>query len=56
MYIADTGGELARWLGRANVRAAVVRPDRTVMCAGRDAAALCARVPTFAVTTPAYDG
>jgi 3-(3-hydroxy-phenyl)propionate hydroxylase len=56
VYIAETGSELARWLGRAHARAAVVRPDRTVMCAGRDAATLCARMPTFAVTTPAYGG
>jgi 3-(3-hydroxy-phenyl)propionate hydroxylase len=56
VYIADTGGELARWLGRGHARAAIVRPDRTVMCAGRDAAALCARMPTFSVPAPAYDG
>jgi 3-(3-hydroxy-phenyl)propionate hydroxylase len=56
VHIADTGGELARWLGRGHARAAIVRPDRTVMCAGRDATALCARMPTFTVTAPAFDG
>ena len=29
-------GELADWLRRGRATAAIVRPDRTVMCAGRD--------------------
>ncbi|UXA18099.1 bifunctional 3-(3-hydroxy-phenyl)propionate/3-hydroxycinnamic acid hydroxylase [Mycobacterium sp. SMC-4] len=41
------GSELAGWLGRHHVAAAVVRPDRTVMVAGRDLSALCRAVPLF---------
>ena len=56
VVVAPPDSELARWLGRGCARAAIVRPDRTVMCAGRDAAALCARIPAFAVTAPAHHG
>jgi 3-(3-hydroxy-phenyl)propionate hydroxylase len=42
--VAQPGSELERWLRRGRAAAAVVRPDRTVMCAGRDAAAVCAAV------------
>lgn len=35
------GCELDRWLRRGRATAAIVRPDRTVMRAGRDTAALC---------------
>jgi 3-(3-hydroxy-phenyl)propionate hydroxylase len=45
---AHPGTELALWLQAGRARAAVVRPDRTVMCAGRDAAQVCARIPVFA--------
>jgi 3-(3-hydroxy-phenyl)propionate hydroxylase len=41
---AQPGGELERWLRRGRAAAAVIRPDRTVMCAGRDNAAVCAAV------------
>jgi 2-polyprenyl-6-methoxyphenol hydroxylase-like FAD-dependent oxidoreductase len=43
---ADRGTELEKWLHRAHVAAAIVRPDRTVMRAGRDPAALCAWTAT----------
>ncbi len=46
MLLVDHGSELERWLLRAHVAAAVVRPDRTVMRAGRDPAALCAWTAT----------
>ena len=39
--------ELAGWLRHARVTAAIVRPDRTVMRAGRDVAALCRTLPPF---------
>ena len=42
MLVADRDTELEKWLRRARVAAAIVRPDRTVMRAGRDPAALCA--------------
>ncbi|MBV8929670.1 MAG: FAD-dependent monooxygenase, partial [Mycobacteriaceae bacterium] len=45
------GSELARWLHRGGATAAIVRPDRTVMRAGRDLSALCDAVPTFEVAT-----
>ena len=47
VHIAEPGSELARWLRRGRATAAVIRPDRTVLCAGRDLSALCAAVPRF---------
>jgi 3-(3-hydroxy-phenyl)propionate hydroxylase len=40
--------ELARWLQRGRATAAVVRPDGTVMYAGRNVSEICCRVPIFA--------
>jgi 3-(3-hydroxy-phenyl)propionate hydroxylase len=40
--------ELARWLRRGRVTAAVVRPDGTVTYAGRNVPEMCRRVPIFA--------
>ena len=46
VLVADHDTELGKWLGnrlgRRRVAAAIVRPDRTVMRAGRDPATLCA--------------
>lgn len=47
VHVAERGGELERWLRRGRATAAVIRPDRTVMCAGRNLSALCAAVPRF---------
>jgi len=47
VHIAEPGSELARWLRRGNATAAIIRPDRTVMCAGRSLSALCAAMPAF---------
>jgi 2-polyprenyl-6-methoxyphenol hydroxylase-like FAD-dependent oxidoreductase len=44
VQVAESGGELQKWLHRGRASAAIVRPDRTVMCAGRDIAALCGRL------------
>lgn len=44
----QSGAELALWLRAGRARAAVVRPDRTVMCAGRDVDEIVRRVPVFA--------
>ena len=44
---ASPGTELALWLRAGRARAAVVRPDRTVLCAGRDAEAVCQTLPLF---------
>ena len=40
--VAQPGSALATWLRQGRATAAIVRPDRTVMRAGRDVAALCA--------------
>lgn len=45
--LAAPGEELAGWLGHHCVTGAVVRPDGTVMVAGRDLSALCHALPTF---------
>jgi 3-(3-hydroxy-phenyl)propionate hydroxylase len=47
VHVAEPGGELARWLRRGRATAAVIRPDRTVMIAGRDPSTLCAAMPEF---------
>jgi 3-(3-hydroxy-phenyl)propionate hydroxylase len=47
VHIAAPGCELADWLRRARATSAIVRPDRTVMCAGRDMRKLCELLPTF---------
>lgn len=44
---AGAGSELARWLRRRHAKAAVVRPDRTIMMAGGDLTAVCRAVPLF---------
>jgi hypothetical protein len=46
VLVAHRDTELEKWLHRARVAAATVRPDRTVMRAGRDPAALCAWTAT----------
>jgi 3-(3-hydroxy-phenyl)propionate hydroxylase len=47
VHIAEPGSELARWLRCGRATAAIVRPDRTVMHAGRNLGELCALVPRF---------
>ncbi|WP_406813511.1 bifunctional 3-(3-hydroxy-phenyl)propionate/3-hydroxycinnamic acid hydroxylase [Mycobacterium sp. M23085] len=49
---AAPGTDLARWLSRHHVTAAVIRPDRTVMTAGRDLTALCLALPVFLLDHP----
>jgi 3-(3-hydroxy-phenyl)propionate hydroxylase len=46
VLVAHPGSELDKWLRRGRAAAAIVRPDRTVMRAGRDTAALCAWTAT----------
>ncbi|MCX4472556.1 bifunctional 3-(3-hydroxy-phenyl)propionate/3-hydroxycinnamic acid hydroxylase [Micromonospora sp. NBC_01655] len=43
----EPGSALGRWLGRGGARAALVRPDRTVMRTGADAAALLRAAPAL---------
>jgi 3-(3-hydroxy-phenyl)propionate hydroxylase len=45
---AHPGTELALWLRAGRAVAAVVRPDRTVLCASRNLAETCRLVPAFA--------
>jgi 3-(3-hydroxy-phenyl)propionate hydroxylase len=47
VHIVQPRTELAEWLRRGHVRAAIVRPDRTVMRAGRNTQGLCEWMPTF---------
>ena len=46
-HIAAPGDELADWLRRTRVASAIVRPDRTVMWAGRDLRRICDLLPSF---------
>lgn len=41
IWVAEPGSELATWLRRGRATAAIIRPDRTVLRAGRDVSALC---------------
>jgi 3-(3-hydroxy-phenyl)propionate hydroxylase len=45
--IVETNSELGRWLRRGGATAAIVRPDRTVMRAGRNVAEMCGAIPAF---------
>ena len=47
VLVAERGSELEKWLRHGRAKAAIVRPDRTVMRAGRDTAALCAWTATI---------
>ncbi len=47
IHVTERGSQLASWLRRGRATAAVIRPDRTVMCAGRNVGVLCGRVPRF---------
>lgn len=56
VHVAAPGGELAAWLRHGRARAALVRPDRAVLSAGRDVDAVCGdlaghRVPTTTRST-----
>ncbi|WP_135459547.1 bifunctional 3-(3-hydroxy-phenyl)propionate/3-hydroxycinnamic acid hydroxylase [Mycobacterium sp. DL99] len=45
IHVAAPGSELANWLRRGRADAAIIRPDRTVMRAGRDLDALFDSLP-----------
>jgi 3-(3-hydroxy-phenyl)propionate hydroxylase len=47
VHVADRGSDLEKWLRRGHASTAIIRPDRTVMCAGRNLSALCAAMPRF---------
>ncbi|MEI6251678.1 MAG: bifunctional 3-(3-hydroxy-phenyl)propionate/3-hydroxycinnamic acid hydroxylase [Mycobacteriaceae bacterium] len=48
VHHAEPGTVLAEWLAAGGAAAAIVRPDFTVMDAGRDLPALCESLPVFA--------
>jgi 3-(3-hydroxy-phenyl)propionate hydroxylase len=48
---ARAGTELHHWLRRGHAKAAVVRPDGTVLRTGRDLPGLCAAMPAFGART-----
>ena len=52
---AYPGTELDLWLRNSRVRAALVRPDKTVMRAGRDIDEILRAVPFFAMNTAKTD-
>ncbi|AGB22738.1 2-polyprenyl-6-methoxyphenol hydroxylase-like oxidoreductase [Mycobacterium sp. JS623] len=47
VHVAEPGSELARWLRSGHATAAVLRPDRAVMCAGRNLRKLCTEIPKY---------
>jgi 3-(3-hydroxy-phenyl)propionate hydroxylase len=47
IVVAEAGTQLRRWLDEGRGVAALVRPDHTVMTAGRDLSALCSAAPHF---------
>jgi 3-(3-hydroxy-phenyl)propionate hydroxylase len=47
VHVAAHDSVLADWLRSGHAAAAIIRPDRSVMCAGRDLQKLCELVPNF---------
>ena len=47
LVVAGPGTELHRWLRRGGAHAAIVRPDGTVLRAGRDLTSVCVYLPAF---------
>jgi len=47
VVLAAPGSDLDGWLRKARASAAIVRPDRAVMQAGRSVEALCRAIPVF---------
>ncbi|MDO1486919.1 monooxygenase [Rhodococcus rhodochrous] len=50
LIITNAGEELHRWLRQGRARAALIRPDGTVQCAGRDLSRLCDAVVRLPVS------
>jgi len=53
LHLTPANSELAQWLRHGRAAAAVIRPDRTVMHAGRNLAAVCRCLPDQARERPA---
>jgi 3-(3-hydroxy-phenyl)propionate hydroxylase len=52
LIVARPGSELFRWLRAGNAHAAIVRPDGTVLSAGRQLSKLCNVLPGFNMKLP----
>lgn len=52
IVVAEPGTAAATWLKGGGATSALVRPDHTVMAAGRDLAALCEAIPPFGAPAP----
>ena len=52
LIVAEPGTELHRWLRRGGAHAAIVRPDGTVLHAGRDLTSVCVHLPTLGGPVP----
>jgi 3-(3-hydroxy-phenyl)propionate hydroxylase len=52
LITASPGRQLHRWLTRGHAQAAIVRPDGTVLQAGRQLSALCRALPGFGTNPP----
>jgi 3-(3-hydroxy-phenyl)propionate hydroxylase len=50
--VADPGSPLAAWLSHGRAHAAIVRPDGTVMAAGRNLDTVLRNLPTFRPQEP----
>jgi 3-(3-hydroxy-phenyl)propionate hydroxylase len=55
VVLAAPGSELDRWLRSGRASAAIVRPDRAVMQAGRNTRAICDAMPSFSAVHGAPD-
>jgi 3-(3-hydroxy-phenyl)propionate hydroxylase len=53
LITAAPGSAVHRWLGRGRAVGAIVRPDGTVLRAGRDLTELCRAIPAFGPVDPA---
>jgi 3-(3-hydroxy-phenyl)propionate hydroxylase len=52
VVVADPGSPLAAWLSHGRAHAAIVRPDGTVMAAGRNLDTVLRNLPTFRPQEP----
>ena len=55
VVLAAPGSDLDGWLRKGRASAAIVRPDRAVMQAGRSVEALCRAMPVFGGVKGASD-
>ncbi len=56
VLVTQPGSELAAWLRRAHADAAIIRPDRTVWCAGREIAELAGLLGSYLMAVDENQG